>query len=112
MTPRELANQATVREAAEIVGVPLSTIKRAVSRGDISHHTARVIMRGRHNGKRAVWARVVDLSDVEAYFAPRVTITGRLGEVAHLDAPTAAARLGTSANTIRTLRARVRRRSA
>ena len=58
MTPRELANRATVTEAAEIVGCNVSSLRNVIWRGAIPTY-------GKAPGKGG--PRIVDLTDVEAW---------------------------------------------
>lgn len=111
MNLRDKANQATIAEAAEIVGAGVSTIAQAVQRGCIPHVMGLARVRAKYGGTRMMCVRLVDLADVEAYLAPRQTITSQVAELAHLDAPTVAARLGTTPNSVRTMRMRLRRRA-
>jgi excisionase family DNA binding protein len=68
MNWRALANQATIREAAEIIGVPFYTLRNAVRKGAVPHEREQI---GKSSRIR------LDLEDVEAW-----NITRRMGRPA------------------------------
>lgn len=79
MTPKEQANQATLAEAAEILDVPLDSLKDAVRRGTIE---------SRLEPRPVVQVRdvcVVDLADVEAWAESRVSTGARRGNIRPLE---------------------------
>lgn len=79
MTPKEQANQATLAEAAEILDVPLDSLKDAVRRGTIDYRLeSRPVIQERN-------VRVVDLADVEAWAESRVSTGPRHGNIRPLE---------------------------
>lgn len=79
MNARDKANQATIAEAAEILNVPLDSLKDAVRRGTIEYRLElRPVVQERN-------VCVVDLADVEAWAESRVSTGPRHGNIRPLE---------------------------